>query len=78
MTKAWPDMTESPFWPICDNRLADSPSTGRTIIVKPIPGQWSWDRPCDFCGAEYMKPCTTRKGETTTTHSARTNRKTAR
>ena len=54
------------------------PITSPRITVKPIPGQWSWDRACDFCGAGYMKPCTTRKGEATTTHSARTNRKTAR
>lgn len=63
---------------ICDNRLADSLPTGRTVIKKPTPGQWSWDRPCDYCGAAYMKPCTTRKGKVAPTHSARTNRKTAR
>jgi len=72
------DYPFSPFYPICDNSLADSTPKKRTIIVKPIPGQWSWDRACDFCGAGYMKPCTTSKGKATTTHSARTNRKTAR
>jgi hypothetical protein len=48
------------------------------MVVKVTPGQWSWDRPCDYCGAGYMQPCMTRAGKVTETHSARTNRKTAR
>ncbi len=64
------------YGPICLNSLADSAPT-RTV-VKVIPGQWSWDRTCDWCGAGHMQPCTTRDGKRAPTHSARTKRKTAR
>jgi hypothetical protein len=68
----------SPFFPICDNRLADSTPKKRTITVKVTPGQWSWHRTCDWCGAGHMQPCTTPDGKRAPTHSARTKSKTAR
>jgi hypothetical protein len=62
---------------ICLNSLADSAPAGRTV-VKVTPGQWSWHRTCDWCGAGHMQPCTTPDGKRAPTHSARTKRKTAR
>lgn len=46
--------------------------------IKITPGQWAWDRPCEWCGAGVRQPCMTRAGKITTTHAARTDRRTAR
>lgn len=46
--------------------------------IKIIPGQWAWDQPCAWCGAEIRQPCVTRAGKPTMTHAARTDRRTAR
>lgn len=46
--------------------------------IKIIPGQWSWHRTCDWCGAGHMQQCIDPHGKPTQTHSARTKSKAAR
>lgn len=59
--------------PVCLNSLADLPP-----VTRIVPGQWSWDRSCDWCGAAPRQQCTTGSGKPAPTHAARTSRKTAR
>lgn len=64
------------YGPVSLNSLADLPPVTKPVRV--VPGQWSWDRACDWCGAAPRQQCTTGSGRPAPTHAARTSRKTAR